>query len=118
MITLNKAKLVARTLEDKKGLDIKVIEVSNLTTLGDYFVIATGTSTTHVRSLCDDVEEALEKAGIVNKRIEGYASQQWILMDYYDVIVHIFQKETREFYALERLWADAPVLTDYEPVAE
>lgn len=110
MTSLDKAKLAAKVLEDKKATDVKILEVTKKTSLGDYFVIATGTSTTHVRSLSDDVDEALSKAGQEPKRIEGYQSQSWILMDYYDVIVHIFQKETREFYSLERLWADAPVV--------
>ena len=99
---------IAKLLDDKKAQDVRVLHIGTLTTIGDYFVVATGTSTVAVRSLCDEVEEKLSALGLEPKRIEGYQSSSWILMDYYDVIVHIFLKQTREFYDLERLWSDAP----------
>ena len=93
-------------LDDKKALDIKVLKISELTTLADYFVIASASSTTAVRSLSDYVEEGLkEEIGLPQK--DGKDGYNWLLMDYGDVIVHIFYKETREFYDFEKLWIDA-----------
>ena len=108
MTTLDRAKQIAALIDNKKGEEVRVIQIGTLTTIGDYFVVATGNSTTQVKALADEVEEKLSAEGLEPKRIEGYASASWILLDYYDVIVHIFLKETREFYALERLWGDAP----------
>ena len=108
MTTLDRAKQIAALIDNKKGEEVRVLQIGTLTTIGDYFVVATGNSTTQVKALADEVEEKLSAKGLEPKRIEGYASASWILLDYYDVIVHIFLKETREFYALERLWGDAP----------
>ena len=90
----------------KKGEDIKVLEVKGLTSLGDYFVLATGSSSTHVNALSDTVEEKLKKSGVTLKHREG--KDGWILLDYGDVIVDIFDYESADFYDLERLWSDAP----------
>ena len=108
MTTLDRAKQIAALIDNKKGEEVRVLQIGTLTTIGDYFVVATGNSTTQVKALADEVEEKLSAEGLEPKRIEGYAAASWILLDYYDVIVHIFLKETREFYALERLWGDAP----------
>ncbi len=108
MTTLDRAKQIAALIDNKKGEEVRVLQIGTLTTIGDYFVVATGNSTTQVKALADEVEEKLSAEGLEPKRIEGYSSASWILLDYYDVIVHIFLKETREFYALERLWGDAP----------
>lgn len=108
MTALERAKFIVKALDSKKGEEIKILHIGDLTTIGDYFVVVTGNSTSQVRALADEVDEKMSKEGLEPKRIDGYQSCQWILMDYYDVIVHIFLKETREFYALERLWADAP----------
>ncbi len=108
MTTLDRAKQIAALIDNKKGEEVRVLQIGTLTTIGDYFVVATGNSTTQVKALADEVEEKLSAEGLEPKRIEGYTSASWILLDYYDVIVHIFLKETREFYALERLWGDAP----------
>ena len=108
MTALERARFIAKALDSKKGEEIKVLHIGDLTTIGDYFVVVTGNSTSQVRALADEVDEKMSKEGLEPKRIDGYQSCQWILMDYYDVIVHIFLKETREFYALERLWGDAP----------
>ena len=110
MTALDRAKQVAHILEDKKAKDIRVLQIGTLTTIGDYFVVATGTSTTQVKALADEVDRQLSLAGVTAKRMEGYQTASWILMDYYDVIIHVFLEETREFYALERLWNDAPVV--------
>ncbi|WP_417152084.1 ribosome silencing factor, partial [Ruminococcus sp.] len=90
----------------KKGLNIKLIEIGDISSLADYMVIATGTSSTHVKAIADEVEYQLDEAGISVSHIEGYRSNSWILLDYVDVIVHIFSDEAREFYDLERLWQD------------
>ena len=95
---------ILQILDNKKGYDIKVIDVKEKTILADKFIIVSGTSNTHVKALCDNVEEDLKKEGIAPKRIEGYSEGRWILMDYSEVIVHIFHPEERETYNLEDLW--------------
>lgn len=98
---------IVKTLDNKKAEDIKVIGISDLTIIADYFVIANGTSTTHTKSLADEVEfQAKKQLGIDPVRIEGHSGGNWIVLDYSDIIVHIFYKETRDMYSLERLWAD------------
>ncbi|MEG6566133.1 ribosome silencing factor [Thermoanaerobacterium saccharolyticum] len=98
---------ILKILDDKKALDIKGLYVGELTTVADYFVIASGTSTTHVKSLCDEISEKLAEDGVYVNHIEGYNSATWILMDYGSIVVHIFTKDERNFYSLERLWGDA-----------
>ncbi|AEF17586.1 MULTISPECIES: ribosome silencing factor [Thermoanaerobacterium] len=98
---------ILKILDDKKALDIKGLYVGELTTVADYFVIASGTSTTHVKSLCDEISEKLAEDGVYVNHIEGYNSATWILMDYGSIVVHIFTKDERSFYSLERLWGDA-----------
>lgn len=98
--------LTAKAISSKKGLNIKLIEIGDISSLADYMVIATGTSSTHVKAIADEVEYQLDEAGISVSHIEGYRSNSWILIDYVDVIVHIFSDEAREFYDLERLWQD------------
>ena len=99
-------KIVA-ILDDKKGIDIKVIDISDSTIASDYFITCSGTSNTHIRALAGEVEFKLKNEyDIRPKRKEGYDTSKWVLMDYGDVIVHIFDKEEREFYNLEKLWAD------------
>ena len=93
-------------LNDKKGEDIKIIEIGKLSTVADYFIIANGSNAPHVESLVDNVEEELLKENIHAERIEGVKSSGWILMDYNDVVVHVFSKEDRLFYDLERIWRD------------
>lgn len=95
-----------KALDSKLARDIEVIEVESLTSLADYFIIASGTSSTQVRALADEVEFKLKENGILPQRIEGYSSRSWILLDYSSVVVHIFTGEAREFYSLEKLWAD------------
>ena len=105
------AALAVQALEDKKAGDIKVLDISKVSTLGDYFVLCEGTSTTQVKALADQVEFVLGQNGVEPDRIEGYQSAGWIVLDYGDVIVHVFHKESREFYGLERLWADGKPVT-------
>lgn len=93
-------------LEEKKAKDIAVIDIKDISVLSDYFVICSGTSVTHIKSLADEVEEKMGEAGCNYLHKEGYNSARWILLDYGGVIVHIFHEEDRNFYKLERLWSD------------
>ena len=93
-------------LEGKKAKDINVIDIRDVTILADYFVVCNGTSTTHIKALADEVEFKLGEAGIRFLHKEGYESARWILMDYGEVVVHVFHEEDRSFYNLERLWSD------------
>ena len=101
---------IVKILDKKKAKDIQVLKIGELTTIADYFIIATGGSSTQVQALCDNVEEELLKQGIKHSSLEGYNTATWILLGYDDVLVHIFQEEPREFYKLEHLWQDAPVI--------
>lgn len=98
--------IAVKALDSKKAHNITALKVEDLTILANYFVIASATSTTQVKSLADEVEYQLGEKGVKPKSIEGYQSQNWIVLDYYDIIVHVFLEETRDFYQLERLWAD------------
>ena len=106
MTTLEQAKETAKILSENKGLNIKVIEIADVSVIADYMVIATGNSSTHVKALADEVETQLDDMGISVSHIEGYRSNSWILLDYIDIIVHVFSNEAREYYDLERLWED------------
>ena len=97
----------AKALDSKKGLEIKVLETADLTTLADYFVICTATSTTQIKALSDACEKALKEAGEPPHHIEGHRGGTWVLLDFSAVVVHIFNDEARKFYDLERLWSDA-----------
>ena len=112
------AKLAVRALDAKQGGDIRLLKTEELTVLADYFVICTANSTTHVRTLYDEVDKQLSLAGLPPIRREGYRNSSWLLLDFGCLIVHIFQKETREFYNLERLWSDARELDVNEILRE
>ncbi len=101
------AKVFAKALDGKMAQDIKILEVTDLTILADYFIIATASSSTHLKTLADFCEMEMKSRGELAGHIEGHASGSWVLLDYGSVIAHLFLKETREFYSLERLWADA-----------
>lgn len=100
------ARLAYQALDDKKGEDIQVIDISQVSVLADYFIIANGNSESQVRALVDNVEEELSKARYEMKQREGYGSGNWVLMDFGEIIVHVFDKENRLFYDLERIWRD------------
>lgn len=100
-------RVIVQTLEDKKANQVCVLRVDELTSLGDYFIVADADNNTHVKSLVDDVEDAVKELGRLPERLEKDRSASWIVLDYGDVIVHIFHREAREFYNLERLWTDA-----------
>ena len=93
-------------LEDKKGEDIKIIDISQVSILADYFIIASGNNRNQVQALCDNVEEKLGRMGILKKQTEGYDNGNWILIDYGDIVIHVFDKENRLLYDLERIWRD------------
>lgn len=100
------AKLAIAALEDKKAEDIKVIDISEVSVIADYFIIAGGSNRSQIQALSDNVQEKLGKAGYPEKQIEGYDTANWVLIDFNDVIVHIFDKENRLLYDLERIWRD------------
>lgn len=106
MEALELAKKAAKILDDKKGNHINLVRIEEISSLADFFVIASGNSNTHVRALADEVEEQLKKEGIAPARVEGYRSDSWVLLDYSSVVVHVFIPDAREFYDLDRLWAD------------
>lgn len=104
------AKLAIEALSDKKGEEIRIIDISKVSVIADYFIIASGSNHNQVQALCDSVQEKLGKTGIFVKQVEGYDTANWILMDFRDVIVHVFDKENRLFYDLERIWKDGTIL--------
>ena len=99
-------KTAVAALQDKKGEDIRVIDISGVTVIADYFIIASGSNPNQVQALVDNVEEQMYKAGYDDPRVEGYNTASWVLLDYNDVIVHVFSQDDRLFYDLERLWRD------------
>ena len=105
---------VTKALDEKKGIDIKVLRIEKISSIADYFVICTGTVNTHVKTLCDYAEYTMEQLGETMMGREGHRGNSWELLDYGSVVVHVFTDEARKFYDLERLWADAEVvdLTD------
>ena len=103
------ARIAWNALNDKKGEDIKIIDITGISVLADYFIIANGTSDSQVNALVDNVEEELHKAGYSLKEREGQASGSWVLLDFGDIIVHVFDKENRLFYDLERIWKDGKI---------
>ncbi len=103
-------KLAVQALEEKKSIDIKVINISDVSVIADYFIITSGSNTNQVQALSDNVADELSKSGIKCRQIEGYNSANWILMDYNDIIIHIFNQEDRLFYDLERIWKDGKVV--------
>ena len=104
------AQLVCRALDEKKGRDIKVIDIHDVSVIADYFVIASGSNQNQGQAMVDNVEEQLGRAGFEPKQVEGVRNSSWILMDYGDVIVHVFDEENRLFYDLERIWRDGKTL--------
>ena len=107
MTSIELSEKIVQILDKKKADDIKLLKIRDLTILADYFVIAGATSTTQVKSLVDEVDYQLSQIGLQPSFIEGYGSNNWIVLDYHDVIVHVFLKDAREYYDLERMWADA-----------
>lgn len=104
------ARIAVEALRDKKAIDLKVIDISDVSVMADYFIIVSGSNRNQVQAMADNAQEMLGKAGYEPKQIEGYRSANWILMDYQDIIIHIFSEEDRLFYDLERIWRDGKTL--------
>ena len=109
---------VTKALDDKKGQNIKLLKIDRVSSLADYFLICTGTSNTHVKTLCDYAEYTLEQLGEPMLGREGHRGSAWELLDYGTIVVHVFTEEARKFYDLERLWADAEVVDLKEIIPE
>jgi ribosome-associated protein len=109
-VALDHALLCARVAQDNKGKDILVLDMRGITPLYDYFVIATGASRRQIHTLAEEIDAALAAEGEKRLSISGYQANRWVIQDYGDIVVHIFDKEAREYYSLEELWADAPRL--------
>ena len=107
-------KIAFEALDDKMGEDIRVLDISGISVMADYFIIAHGNNSNHVRALTDFTEEKLNKAGFETKNIEGNHKGSWVLMDFKDIIVHVFDKDSRVFYDLERIWADGKVIENVD----
>ena len=103
----NMIKTVVKAMENRKAVNVRVLHIEKLTTVADYFIICNGTSSTQIKAIADEVEFKLEESGIVVSHREGYSSGNWILLDYDSVVVHIFHPTARDYYNLEKLWADA-----------
>ena len=104
--TQQKLETIVKALDSKRAEDIQAIKIGDLTIIADYFVIADGTSNIHTKALAEEVEFKMTQLGIEPSRTEGYQGQTWIVLDYGDIVVHVFYKETRDHYNLERLWSD------------
>ena len=100
------ARLAVEALEDKKVVDVRILDIGQISTLADYFIIASGNNRNQVQAMADNVDEVLAKAGYQAKQTEGYRNANWILLDYGDVVIHLFDEENRLFYDLERIWRD------------
>jgi ribosome-associated protein len=101
------ARAAALAADDKKGKEVKILDIRSITTVADYFVICSGTSSTHIRAIADNVEGTLSQQGLRLHHMEGYQNGRWILLDFGDIVVHVMHEEERQFYNLERLWGDA-----------
>lgn len=108
MNTTELSKFIAEAASDKKARDIVILDMAKVSLVTDYFIICSANSTTQVKAIADNIEDELGKKEISFKSKEGYREGRWVLMDYYDCVVHIFLDEDREFYNLERLWSEAP----------
>ena len=110
MNTKEIALLAIDALEDKKAEDIRIIDISEISTIADYFIIADGSNKSQIQAMADNVSERLGRAGVTVRQIEGYQNANWILMDFQDIIIHIFDRENRLFYDLERIWRDGVLI--------
>ena len=106
------AKLAWKALDDKKGNEIRVIDIEKVSSIADYFIIANGDNRNQVQAMSDNVEEMLGRAGYEPKQIEGYQNANWILLDYGDIVVHIFSADDRRFFDLERIWRDGITVSE------
>ena len=110
-ITLRHAKQVAELMLEKKALNVKIIDVRKITTLTDFFIICTSESQPQTRAIADHIQQSMKKKDINVWHIEGYEYLDWVLLDFINIVVHVFNTETREYYSLERLWADGKIIS-------
>jgi ribosome-associated protein len=110
MTSIEIARLCAEAADHRKGEEIVVLDLREISSVADFFVIISGQSEPHLKAIRNEIEERLKAAQVTGKGIDGFPHSKWVVMDYFDVVVHIFAREPREFYALERLWGDAPRL--------
>lgn len=102
--------IVVEHIQEKKGYDIKILDLTGLSAMADYFIICSADAGVHVKAIADEVDKKLRKDGLKCYHREGYNSLNWVLLDYFDVVLHVFKKESREFYNLEKLWGDAKII--------
>ncbi len=117
MDSKNLAIKISELVFEKKGYDVKILDLSKVTSFADYFVICSGDSDTQVKAISDEIERKLREDGVSSWHREGYESLSWVLLDYVDVVVHIFKKDARQYYNLEKLWGDAPVVDVLDPAS-
>ena len=121
-MTLKQSKEMAKkafeALEDKKAKDIRILDISAVSVLADYFLIASGSNRNQVQAMVDNVEEKLHEAGFDPRQVEGYQTANWVLLDYGDIIIHVFDEENRLFYDLERIWRDGSLIQAEDLLAE
>ena len=118
MESKNLAHKISELIFEKKGYDVKILDLSKVASFADYFVLCTADSDTQVKAISDEVERKLREDGVNSWHREGYESLSWVLLDYVDVVVHIFKKDARQYYNLEKLWGDAPIVDVQDPVAQ
>lgn len=116
MDSKNFADIISDIIFSKKGFDVKIIDLKKHATFADYFVICSADSDTQVKAIADEIDKKLRDEGIKCWHKEGYVALQWVLLDYVDVVVHVFKKESRDFYNLEKLWGDAPIYEVEDPL--
>ena len=109
--SIEKTRLIVKASQDKKAVEPVILEIKELTVIADYFVICSGESGTQVGAIADNIREEMVKSGVRPRSVEGADHNSWVLIDYGDVIVHVFENETRDYYELEKLWLDAPQIT-------
>lgn len=111
MILKDALKVIYKAMDDKKAENIKIIDISEISVMADYFVICNGNSTSQINAITDNVSDELAKIGFPARKIEGNRNAGWILMDYKDIVIHVFSREDRDFYNLERIWKDGKFLS-------
>ncbi|MDR3611700.1 MAG: ribosome silencing factor [Ignavibacteriaceae bacterium] len=112
-------KIIDRIVElifTKKGYDVKILDLRSLTAIADYFIICSADSDTQVKAIADEVDKKMREEGVRSWHTEGYRSLNWVLIDFVDIVVHVFKKESRDYYSLDKLWGDAPVVVAEDPL--
>lgn len=115
MESITLANNIAELIFNKKGYNVKILDLKEVATFTDYFVICSADSDTQVKAIADEIDKSLRDSGLKSWHKEGYRALNWVLIDYVDVVVHVFKKDMREFYNLEKLWGDAPVIEVEDP---